>query len=176
MRPMQPKNRFFSSKKAIVITSSIAAVILISLLVAIFLYQHSKTAENTARTTEQPQFSTILPKDKSINKLGGWGRVSPPNTEPVFAYNDTLAGVSISVSQQPLPKAFEGDEEAQVSELAKQYGATTQISAGDTKVHIGISSQGPQSVIFVKNNLLILIKSQQKIDNKDWSKYIESLS
>jgi len=170
------KNRFVVSKKTLVIASVSVAVIIACLAFVVVLAQQNKANNTSNKSSEQPQFSTLLPKGKSITSLGGWSRISPPSSEPVFAYNDTIAGISVNVSQQPLPKSFESNVDTQVAELAKQYSATNQISAGDTKVYIGTSSKGPQSLIFVKNNLLILIKSQQKIDNKDWSKYIESLS
>jgi len=172
---MSAKKRFVITKKAFVITAAISVVILACVSV-ILLSQQNSTNTDLNKNTEQPRFATLLPEGKSIEKLGGWIRISPPSTEPVFAYNDAIGDVSINVSQQPLPESFKEAVDTQVAGLAKQYSATKKINAGLVKVYIGISSKGPQSVIFTKNNLLILIKSQQKIDDKDWSKYIESLN
>lgn len=144
--------------------------------IVVTLSQKNSATDAPEKKTEQPQFSTILPSGKPINQLGGWSRVSPPNTDPVFAYNDKIGTTPVNVSQQPLPDSFNSDVDGKIADLAKKYSAEVQITAGSTKVYIGTSSKGPQSVIFSKNNLLILIKSQEKIDDKDWSKYIESLN
>lgn len=125
---------------------------------------------------ESLEYQTILPNGKSISQLGGWKRVSPLEADPVYAYIDSLAGVEISVSQQPMPGSFIKNIDASIAKLAKEYSATSVLNAGDVKAYIGVSSKGPQSTIFTKNNLLILIKSQKKIEDKDWVAYIESLN
>jgi len=121
-------------------------------------------------------YQTILPSGKTITNLGGWQRVSPPESDPVYAYTDTIKGVSVSVSQQPLPDSFKDDADTQVTDLAKKFNATAQIDSDGVIVYIGTSAKGPQSVIFTKNDLLILIKSQQKISDTDWANYIASLT
>jgi len=121
-------------------------------------------------------YQTILPSGKTITDLGGWQRVSPPESDPVYAYTDTIKGVSVSVSQQPLPDSFKDDADTQVTDLAKKFNATAQIDSDGVIVYIGTSAKGPQSVIFTKNDLLILIKSQQKISDTDWANYIASLT
>ena len=173
---MSDKKQFAVTKKTFIVTAAITIAVLSCVTVVIILSQQRSSNTDLNKNTEQPQFTTVLPEEENINKLGGWIRVSPPNTEPVFAYNDTIGNVSINVSQQPLPESFKGAVDTEVAELAAQYSATKKINAGLVKAYIGISTKGPQSVIFTKNNLLILIKSQQKIDDKDWSKYIESLN
>ena len=148
----------------------VAAVIVVIAVIGLSVFLVSRGPSNT------PRYQTILPGDKTIEQLGDWERVSPPNSDPVFAYVDTIDSVSISVSQQPVPASFNGSVDQKVADLAKSYSATKQISAGDTKVYIGTSSKGPQSTIFVKNKVLVLIKSQNKIDDKSWATYITSLN
>lgn len=121
-----------------------------------------------------PEYKTIIPNGKSISQLGGWKRVSPPEGEPVFAYDDTINTVPVSVSQQPLPKSLQGNN-SEVAELAKKFNANTVLEAGDTDVYVGLSAKGPQSVIFAKNDLLVLIKSREKIDDAYWIEYVKSL-
>lgn len=136
------------------------------------------TANGTAVTElnkEQPEYDTVLPESKNITELGGWTRVSPSDRNAVFAYVDTIGTVQINVSEQPLPEAFDGDVENQIAYLAKGYHADVKIDAGGTAVYIGTSAKGPQSVIFTKNNLLILIKASAKIDNDSWAAYITTL-
>ena len=63
-----------------------------------------------------------------------------------------------------------------MKKLAQGYNATDKIKASDTDVYIGTSSKGPQSVILAKEDLLILIKSQGKVSNDAWQKYVDSLT
>lgn len=138
----------------------------------VYYFASTKSAAESGK----PAFTTVLPKTKSAQDLGGWKRVSPPNNEPVFAYTDTVAGVAISVSQQPLPETFKSNSDGHINDLAKKFNATNKIDVNGTAVYIGTSAKGPQSVIFAKKSLLILIKSQNKIDDMSWAAYIASLT
>lgn len=122
-----------------------------------------------------PSYKTVIPAGKTIEQLGGWTRVSPPDREAVYAYTDTLAGVQIAVSQQPLPDDFKEDPESSVAELASAYKAEQKLGGTSGTVHIGTSAKGPQSVILAKSNLLILIKSDAPIPAAAWTEYINSL-
>lgn len=124
---------------------------------------------------QSPAYSTLSPGGRPVEELGGWKRVSPPENDPVFAFTDQINGVEIAVSQQPLPASFRNDTDAQVAELAKKFNATAKIDAGTTVLYAGTSTKGPQSVIFTKMGLLILIKSQEKIDDGTWVKYVKNL-
>lgn len=132
-----------------------------------------KEASNNAYTT--PQFPTVLPADKSIDSLGGWTRVSPATSDPVFAYKDTLDGTEVIVSQQPLPKGFEQDTDTKVEELATSFNATEHLPFAGGTAYIGNSTKGPQTIIATKNGLLILIKSPLKHSNDAWTAYLASL-
>lgn len=153
---------------AIAVTVVCAAAVI---CVCLYLYFFRGITYNTSAT---PTFQTVLPKGVSIHDLGGWKRVSPPSSDPVFAYNDTIDNTPVSVSEQELPKGLDSNPD-QVAELAKKFNATTVIDVDGTKVYIGTSAKGPQSVIFTKKRLLILIKSQKVIDNTSWTTYIKSL-
>lgn len=124
---------------------------------------------------KEPTYETVLPKDKSVRELGGWKRVSPPEKEPVFAYADTIDGIPITVSQQPLPQNFTANTDSQVAELAQKFNATNKLEAEGMTIYVGTSSKGPQSVIFTKNKLLILIKSDKKVSDTSWIAYAKSL-
>lgn len=166
-----------------------AAVALCLLLVIGYVGTHlpkkddSKAVKDTQTTNgpavlsrdETPKFATILPAGKSIKDFGGWTRVSPPDREPVFAYVDKIGNIPINVSQQPLPEELKEDTEEDISRLAVDFHAEEKLTVGNTIVHIGTSVKGPQSVIFTKKDLLILIKSAVKIENDRWATYISSL-
>lgn len=127
-------------------------------------------------TNEKPTFSTILPQGKSIDSLGGWARVSPPDRDPVFAFVDSLSEQQITISQQPLPVAASENAADKIKSIAYDFNAKERHTADDgTEFYVGTSSKGPQSVITGKNDLLILIKSPAAIEIEDWSTYIASL-
>ena len=158
-------------KKIALVTGAALVVMLVGIVFAVL--QGGKTEPGTAPIVEDTGFQTILPSGKTIKDLGGWERISPLNTAPVFAYADKIDDVSISISQQPLP--FTGNIDEQVGQLAAAYSATNTLDASGTKVYIGTSAKGPQSTIFSKKDLLVLIKSQAKINNESWTRYISSL-
>ncbi|HWT40149.1 MAG TPA: hypothetical protein VN081_02655 [Dongiaceae bacterium] len=154
------------------------AIVAVLIIGGVLLLNHpaSPSPASSAKTpAEQPPFTAVLPKGKTINQLGGWNRLSPPNSDPVYVYNDTIDDIAITVTEQPLPQALQTDTATQIASLAKGYNATDQLKAGDTTVYIGTSAKGPQSVILSKSNLLILMKSQATINDSAWSTYAESL-
>lgn len=134
------------------------------------------TSDEKILGNQKPEFDTILPQGKSIESLGGWSRVSPPDRDPTFAYVDLLDDKDISVSQQLVPSAISDDPAGGVQSVAYDFNAKDRSVASDgTIFYIGTSSKGPQSIIFIKNDLLILIKSSASIDKQIWSEYIASL-
>lgn len=172
----------FSSRKRIgVAVFAIVIMGTIGITSAVAREQRVAEIEDTQNTAdeiiENLEYQTVLPESKSITQLGGWKRVSPPDSEPVYAYSDKIGDTSISVSQQPLPESFKKDGiDSEVADLAKKFNATTTFDADTTTAYIGTSAKGPQSVIFTKNSLLILIKSQAKIDEPSWIRYVKSLN
>lgn len=164
-----------SPKTKKVITISLSALVVVSLVIVVTSLINTQAAKNQ-QASSSPNFSAVLPNGKAITSLGGWQKLTPPNSDPVYVFTDSINAVSISVSQQPLPDTFKANTAKSVSELAKSYSATDELDANGVKVYIGTSAKGPQSVIFTKNNLLILIKSQARIKNDAWVNYIKSLS
>lgn len=146
---------------------------ILSLVIAVGVYLIDTTT-NQATKQEGPAFTTVTPNGASIDQYGGWQRVSPPETDPVFVYSDEINGVAISVSQQPLPAQFQGDIAGRLSQIAQDFNATDKISS-EPDTYIGKSAQGPQSVITSKSGLLILITSKTSVENDAWISYINSL-
>lgn len=168
-----PEKRKRASPRKL-IGAAIFAVFILGVVVSALVINARVPRTDTGILTN-PGYETVLPSGKSIKKLGGWERVSPPASDPVYAYADRIDTVSISVSEQPLPESFKSDTAGKVAELAKTYNATKKVTADAVTVYIGTSAQGPQSVIFVKNDLLVLIKSQKNIKDASWTDYITSL-
>lgn len=190
-------NKFYTKYKRLWKTSRVFRAILTILLISIitiiafsvFFKKPSEiTPDSSGNTVDSsglitngdlstgtPEFDTILPSGRTIEDLGGWTRVSPPDRDPVFAFADTLGNNRLIISQQPLPESFLSDPDVQVAEMAKAFSANNTITVGETLAYIGTSAKGPQSVIFTKNGLLLLIKSSIEMSDEDWANYIRSL-
>lgn len=152
----------------------IGGVFILTLVIALGIHLINTTTSSGESAEETPSFTALTPNGASIESFGGWQRISPPETEPVFVYTDTINGTSISVSQQPLPPQFQTDTANQLDQLAQGYGATEKISS-DPEIFVGASAQGPQSVITSKSGLLILVTSKTGIENDAWIQYINAL-
>ena len=90
---------------AIVIVASIAGLYYLPKL-----YKPAETTGQIGADTSQktnrpplekgtPSYDTLLPENKSIDQLGGWTRISPPDRNPVYAYTDQIGSTKIIVSQ-----------------------------------------------------------------------------
>ncbi|CAN5411128.1 hypothetical protein BH10PAT4_BH10PAT4_0800 [soil metagenome] len=123
-----------------------------------------------------PEYITVLPSGKTIDQLGGWTRISPPNSNPVFTYVDKIDSTAITVSQQPLPDSLKDNTDQQVDQLAQSQGASEKLTVGSIKVHIGTFGKDRERIIFTKNNLLILITSNNRLTTNQWAAYINSLN
>lgn len=163
---------FKKPKRKIVIIGAILTIV-IAIAISIGTYQTRSSHAELERTA--PPFNAVLPAGQTIDNLGGWQKLTPPQGDPFFVFVDSISGVSINVSQQKLPKEFSVNPYQHIADLAKGYNANTQIKAGDTVAYIGSSANGPQSVIFTKNSLLVLIKSWSALSDGEWIAYIKNL-
>ena len=139
----------------------------------------SDNAENSAISEiplgQSPQFDELLPNGKTGADLGGFAKISPEGSAPVYAYADEIGAVKIRVSQQELPSNIKRDSD-ELEKLAHDFNANRTIFTAETTVYIGESIKGPQSLIFQKNGLLILINSDDKLSDDAWKTYIQSLA
>lgn len=122
----------------------------------------------------KPDYDTVVPKGRTASSID-WTRVSPPDHNPVYTYIDTIAKATINVSEQPIPDDFKANPVSSVETLASNYNANQKILVGTDTVYIGTSEKGPQSVIFIKNNVLVLIKTDSRLSTDQWMSYISSL-
>lgn len=166
----------------------IAGVLLLVLLIGgpqvLGRKQPTKTAQRSGQTSvlgaadvpQTPDFKTVLPAGKTIDQLGGWGRVSPANADPAFGYSDMLSGTHIVVSEQKLPDGFASDLNNQLARVVKQFGPIERLTTTDgAQVCIATAASGAQSVATSKDDLLILVRSPSKISDQLWSDYLYAL-
>lgn len=163
-------------------------VIILILGLGIWLKPHwfPQSPESSGQTTRNggaqlthgtPDFKAFLPAGETIDAYGGWTRVSPSDSAPVYAYSATLYGTAIIVSQQKLPNNFEGDVQGKVQELQSDQGYVTQhtIELDSTTIYIGVSKNNYQSTIFEREGTLVLITSYRSINDSTIESYVKSL-
>lgn len=157
--------------------------IVISFLVLYVIHQKIKptTSLNEAPSVAQvdglvpgaPSYIPLLPSGKTLKDFGG-GYVRS-DKQPSFIYIDKIDATQINVSEQPLPDSFKQDPGGQIATLAKSFNATEKISLGSTTIYIGSYGQGIQRILFIKNNLLVLVTSSGSITVSQWATYVNSL-
>lgn len=130
---------------------------------------------STIPTNVTPDFPVLTPLGAGVEDLGGFAKISPKDAPAVYAYRDTISGVPIKVSQQQLPDALRTDQANKVRELAEGFNAKDTLEIGDNTAYIGASTNGVQSVVYVKGENLVLIASDTTISNSDWVTYIGNL-
>jgi hypothetical protein len=163
----------------------ICALAVISVVAFSILYRPATSQDSPAVSSNggnvvgkpipgNPTYSLILPSGKSIKELGGgWVR---NDKQPSFIYLDKIGSVKIQVSEQPLPESFKDNPAHEVQALATSFNATGKISLGTNTIYIGSYGQDTQRVIFIKNNLLVLITSSGSVNNSQWATYVSSLN
>lgn len=87
---------------------------------------------------------------------------------------DELKKVRIRVSQQQLPENFKNNP-AELEKMAKDFYANRILDSDIGTVYIGQSIDGPQSLVFQKDDLLVLIASDQPIADSAWQEYLPEL-
>lgn len=147
------------------------------MLVASFTHV-AKNSESTKKPEVQgktvaakPDFNTLKPTTSDNQAT----ETKYDATKKVASYNDVLKDVPITVSQQPLPAKFVKDPTGEIANLAKEINANDKISTSDATAYAGISIKGPQTVVFTKNDLLVFILADKKIDQLAWADYIEKM-
>lgn len=120
---------------------------------------------------EKPEFNLLYPAGQRAENYDVV-RVSRPGAEASYTYLDrfTEGGPIFRVTQQEVPSGLD------VSKAANEFQATDIIQVDDTIVYHGYSEKGGiQSLILVKDEKLISIRSPQKFSDDLWANYIISL-
>ena len=165
------KNRKLRFNKRIAVFAS--AVILPA--TAFIIYSNFLNTSTISRPPEvkgastTPKFTALAP-GSSENLQQRYD-----NKREVISSSHNLNGIDIILSQQVLPEAFKHNPQNNVSDTAKRFNATKEITAGDTIAYAGKSADGPQTIIFHKNNILVFIYSPIELDNQTIASFIEDL-
>ena len=121
---------------------------------------------------EKPStFSLLLPQNLSESDYD-IVRISPDDADASYTYLDrfTDSGTIFRVTQQQVPENFN------LQEVATDFQATSIIQVDDITVYHGYSERGRvQSLLFIKEDVLVTIRSSEKFDDDQWASYVISL-
>ena len=160
------------------VMSVIAVVIVLNIVAVSVIKKHNNSAIKGASTgangkSSSPDYKPVLPSGSAANTTSG--KLSYDSEKKVTSYTDKIGDSQITISEQPLPPDFKDNPDGRVEIFAKNANFNDLIQYNGGRAHIGTSIKGPQSVVFHKDGLLIFLKSDKKILNADWVKYINSL-
>ncbi|MDB5169601.1 MAG: hypothetical protein JWO41_957 [Candidatus Saccharibacteria bacterium] len=143
--------------------------------------QEALTAAATAKVKQQstvtvkPAFKPVTPAAKTELADGEAGKTSYDTAKKTFSYADSIKGMDITVSQQPLPTSF-GSAEKAVTSIAKSLSATQAVVTNRGTGYIATDPKShAQTVVYSFNNLLIFINSPFSQQSGDWKVYLENL-
>ena len=123
----------------------------------------------------KPTFSMLLPKGKSEDEFK-FAKISPDENAPTYAFNDLIDGKQVTISEQEVPKQFDYNRAVELERVAKDFQATNVIQIDENKVYHGYSEKlNVQSLILIKKDRLIFIKSPEKLPDDVWTDYILNL-
>jgi hypothetical protein len=128
--------------------------------------------DTTNKVEKMPEFDTVLPANDTEQISSA---IAYDELRKTASYTDMLDSNQITVTQQQLPNRFKVNQQAELEEFAKEINCNQLIQAGDTRAYAGVSVRGPQTVILIKNELLIFMTTDSEMPTGAWVAYIESL-
>ncbi len=177
-------SRLRLSRKALVIVVVIALIVISTTAFVFFSKRSSKSTgvaikNSDSKTTdlyeEKPTFKILYPGSKNSENIGKIVKISPPNQPAAYTYIDSIAGVQINVTQQEIPDNLKNNQANELEKTAKSNNQTNLIQVDGVNVYSGQSVKGVQSLIFIKGNLLITIRSASKVSDEAWVAYISAM-
>lgn len=157
----------------------LSGVVLVVSVVAFTTLRQNDDAGSGKATTVQgvqdkkiPEFDYLIPKDAPQSVSGA---VAYDSQRKVASFSDVIGADSIVVSQQPLPEKFKIDPVGELEKFAKQINANDKIEVGEVTAYSGVSIKGPQTIVLIKNGVLLFMTSDHKLQNKAWFDYIAKL-
>lgn len=131
----------------------------------------ANTPELRKESTDSLEFELLYPTS-SDKELYDVARVSPDGAAPAYTYLDRFSddGSIFRVTQQQVPPTFS------LAQTAEDFQATSVIQVDDNVIYHGYSDKGrTQSLLFLKKDLLISIRSPEKFPDDQWAGYFLSL-
>jgi hypothetical protein len=124
-----------------------------------------------------PEFEILYPAARTKEDFAaGIAKISPPGAPATYAYVDNVNGSELQVSQQQLPDRFKSNQDQEFKEFAESFAANTKVDGDNLLAYVGLNAEGPQSVVMIKDDLLILIKTKKELPPEVWSQYLTSFT
>ncbi|HSE61277.1 MAG TPA: hypothetical protein VLA88_03200 [Candidatus Saccharimonadales bacterium] len=120
-----------------------------------------------------PSFTVISPNSDIKNTTSG--KVAFDSGRGVASYTDNVDDINITVSQQALPERFKKDPLGELGKFAESIYAKDKMELDSTTAYSGVSIKGPQTTVFIKNDLLVFIMAEKKLSSEALRNYIQSL-
>jgi hypothetical protein len=146
-------------------------------LLAVFVWSTQgnvgKPSTEVLGESAAPTFDTLIPNDDP--KLTTSGKVAYDSSKKVASFTDDIEETPLTVSQQALPERFKHDPASELGKFAEDINAKEKLQVGSLTAYSGISEKGPQTVVLIKNNVLIFITASKKLPTAQLIGYIDSL-
>lgn len=182
--PKMPINRLKSRISGIYHNKffKIAVILIVITIIGLLVFQFMNKKEakkDTASTngakpaevSHDPPFEITEPEGRAIKK----DNITYDPQKNFAKYDDEVDGVKLTVSQQPIPATFTGDVDANVKKVSEGFNAKEILSDKDPLAYIGQDVSGRQTIILVKDKLLIFILTAREVDKKSLTVYVQNL-
>lgn len=136
----------------------------------------SSTATNSANTEQQLPYAPLEPATDSV-ATSHIQNVQYDSARQLYKYNDTYLGISLTVSQQPLPDNLRNSPDA-LKTLAASIGANEMVTTTNGTVYISTSKESKlttQRLVFASKQILVFIQANGVLKNPEWVKYVQAL-
>lgn len=140
-----------------------------------YFSSRSQTKTNKALSSAKaPSYAPLTPE--TVIKEGQVSGAQYDSKRQLYKYDDEYKGVSLTVSQQPLPNQLR-ENPAKIADIAKaSINATEKIHSTNGDVYIVTDEKtGTQRLVLVHRQLLVFIQSYDHLENVDWLVYVQSL-
>ena len=129
--------------------------------------------KEVAGSSKTPSYAPLTPETVTNGQVSG---AQYDNKKQLYKYNDEYKGVSLTISQQPIPDQLR-DNPAKIADIAKtSISATEKILTTNGDAYIVTDEKtNTQRLVLVHRQLLVFIQSYDRLDNVDWLVYIQNL-
>jgi hypothetical protein len=118
----------------------------------------------------------LLPSGRTIDYFGGWFLSRIPKIGDVYNYKNQIGGVTVVVGQQTLTGKDSTAPDLVAQEVAHYLNANRTLSAdANTTIYIGTTQQNTQTIVLVKDGVLVLMAAGGNLPDTTWIAYVDSL-
>ena len=157
----------------------LGAALLVAVGVPLIIGSLKNTPENKSTASEEQANTEQRPNDAQFRVFRS---LSENATQPRFdqdkqitSFQDTVNGINVTVTQQALPEEFKTNTADEIKNFATSQNFKDELSVDEGVAYIGLSVNGPQSVIYQRDQTLIFLQSIEKMSNSKWTNYLNKL-